>query len=249
MKTPLFLLKLAALVWLLLPASASAFYNPQAGRWLNRDPIQERGGLNLHSICSGDTVNHADLNGLSVAHTLPEEVWTKKFNIQRPGSGNAVTTGFFKITVNTASHSVCCCKLANATFSVKALTQFQGSSWNYDTVLHEGVHAWADWQMGSYAITTWIYQHTRCCINKYIDSPAACKKQMEESAKKLESKLDDLANSQTSVLGIQHHALIGTVGWSQAGEDAFVSWFWPWLNMTFPGGCLDSNGFHCRDVE
>jgi hypothetical protein len=41
MKTPLFLLKLAALVWLLVPASASAFYNPQAGRWLNRDPIEE----------------------------------------------------------------------------------------------------------------------------------------------------------------------------------------------------------------
>ena len=27
---------------------ASAFYNPQTGRWLNRDPMGEEGGLNLY---------------------------------------------------------------------------------------------------------------------------------------------------------------------------------------------------------
>jgi hypothetical protein len=26
---------------------AQAFYNPDTGRWLNRDPIGERGGINL----------------------------------------------------------------------------------------------------------------------------------------------------------------------------------------------------------
>jgi len=234
------------------PGSRACAYKTASGRheWPNRDPIGEKGGLNLYGFVGNSSLNKVDHLGLAVADTLPQpSVWEQKFNIQKPGGGNAVTTGFFKITVSTVSHSGCCCKLGSATYSVKALTQFQGFSWNYDTVRHEGAHAWADWQMGEYAITTWIYQHTRCCINKVIDSPADCKKALEESAKKFESKLDDLANSKTSVLGTTHHAMIGTVGWSQAGEDAFVAWFWPWLNTTFPGGCLDSNGFYCRDVK
>jgi hypothetical protein len=66
MKTPLILLKLVALVWLLAPASAGAFYNPQAGRWLNRDPIGERGGVNLHVFVGNEAVGHVDLHGLEV---------------------------------------------------------------------------------------------------------------------------------------------------------------------------------------
>ena len=36
------------LLGLLLSRDASAFYNPQTGRWLNRDPMGEEGGLNLY---------------------------------------------------------------------------------------------------------------------------------------------------------------------------------------------------------
>jgi RHS repeat-associated protein len=30
------------------------FYAPSFGRWLSRDPLQERGGFNLYSYCSGN---------------------------------------------------------------------------------------------------------------------------------------------------------------------------------------------------
>ena len=33
---------------------ASAFYNPQTGRWLSRDPIGEKGGINLHSFIANN---------------------------------------------------------------------------------------------------------------------------------------------------------------------------------------------------
>lgn len=33
-----------------LEQPAAAFYDPQACRWFNRDPIGERGGLNLHAF-------------------------------------------------------------------------------------------------------------------------------------------------------------------------------------------------------
>jgi RHS repeat-associated protein len=41
------------------------FYDPVDGRWLSRDPIGERGGLNLHAMVGNDAVNRSDVLGLS----------------------------------------------------------------------------------------------------------------------------------------------------------------------------------------
>lgn len=41
------------------------FYNPETGRWLNRDPIEERGGINLYGMVSNDPINKIDPFGLS----------------------------------------------------------------------------------------------------------------------------------------------------------------------------------------
>jgi len=40
------------------------YYDPVTGRWPNRDPIQERGGLNLYAMVGNDSVNASDLFGL-----------------------------------------------------------------------------------------------------------------------------------------------------------------------------------------
>lgn len=37
-----------------------AFYNPQVGRWMTRDPIEEKGGINLYAFCENDPVNAID---------------------------------------------------------------------------------------------------------------------------------------------------------------------------------------------
>jgi len=39
------------------------FYSPQLGRWLNRDPIGERGGINLYGFVENDSVNKWDYLG------------------------------------------------------------------------------------------------------------------------------------------------------------------------------------------
>jgi len=39
------------------------FYSPRIARWLTRDPIEERGGLNLYVACGNDIVNHCDFLG------------------------------------------------------------------------------------------------------------------------------------------------------------------------------------------
>ena len=44
--------------------SRTRFYYPRFGRWLNRDPITERGGLNLHSYVSNSPIFWYDPSGL-----------------------------------------------------------------------------------------------------------------------------------------------------------------------------------------
>jgi RHS repeat-associated protein len=41
------------------------YYSPELGRWLNRDPIAERGGLNLYGMVGNDTVSGVDYLGLA----------------------------------------------------------------------------------------------------------------------------------------------------------------------------------------
>jgi uncharacterized protein RhaS with RHS repeats len=40
------------------------WYDPLTGRWPSRDPIQERGGINLYGFVGNDGVNRLDLLGL-----------------------------------------------------------------------------------------------------------------------------------------------------------------------------------------
>ena len=41
------------------------FYHPRLMRWLNRDPIEEEGGLNLYAFCQNDPLFYYDPNGES----------------------------------------------------------------------------------------------------------------------------------------------------------------------------------------
>ena len=44
--------------------SVSAFYDPSLGRWINRDPIQERGGLDLYIFNHNSPIQTYDAFGL-----------------------------------------------------------------------------------------------------------------------------------------------------------------------------------------
>ena len=45
---------------------AQAFYNPETGSFLNRDPIEERGGENLYGFVRNDGVGRVDVLGLLI---------------------------------------------------------------------------------------------------------------------------------------------------------------------------------------
>lgn len=42
---------------------AQAFYNPTTGRWLSRDPIEERGGQNVYQFVGNNAIERFDLLG------------------------------------------------------------------------------------------------------------------------------------------------------------------------------------------
>ena len=50
------------------------FYNPELGRWINRDPIEEKGGLNIYGFIDNNTLVYFDVLGLlSGSIPLPGE--------------------------------------------------------------------------------------------------------------------------------------------------------------------------------
>jgi hypothetical protein len=53
------------LAWLGFAPLAQAYYNPSAGRWLNRDPIEEKGGLNTASFVNNTPIFSVDRLGHS----------------------------------------------------------------------------------------------------------------------------------------------------------------------------------------
>jgi RHS repeat-associated protein len=56
------------------------YYNPSTGRWPSRDPIQEKGGLNLYGFVSNGAVNTYDVLGLLVTGTLDSKAFTITFS-------------------------------------------------------------------------------------------------------------------------------------------------------------------------
>jgi len=63
MKNPKrFLLTLISLIC--LANAAQAHYDPKIGGWLNRDPIEENGGINLYGIVGNNLMDRVDVLGL-----------------------------------------------------------------------------------------------------------------------------------------------------------------------------------------
>jgi hypothetical protein len=54
--------------------SCFAHYNPSTGRWLSRDPIGEKGGLNFYVNSANDQQNYWDTLGLSNQNAPPASV-------------------------------------------------------------------------------------------------------------------------------------------------------------------------------
>jgi RHS repeat-associated protein len=61
------------------------YYAPSTGKWLTRDPLGEKGGLNLTQAFGGDPVNGVDARGLESEWFpgTPGVIWQSRFNSSR----------------------------------------------------------------------------------------------------------------------------------------------------------------------
>jgi RHS repeat-associated protein len=50
------------------------YYDPDPGRWLNRDPIEEEGGVNVYTFVSNEPDTRSDYLGLSWRN-IPRAMW------------------------------------------------------------------------------------------------------------------------------------------------------------------------------
>ena len=69
MKTTNQLSRLTFLAALFIAVQAQAYFDPHLGRWASRDPIEEKGGLNLYGMVNNDAVNRWDLYGLAMSES------------------------------------------------------------------------------------------------------------------------------------------------------------------------------------
>ena len=76
-------IQLALLVWLLLLVQpALCFYNSQTGRWLTRDPLEERGARNVYALVGNEPVSRNDFLGQIIISSFdPEKLPCGGFNM------------------------------------------------------------------------------------------------------------------------------------------------------------------------
>jgi len=99
-------------LWLVLLAllgsltMANAYYDPSAQRWLNRDPIQEKGGLNVYRFVGNHPINKHDPFGLHAYETYI-------CRITCMGSGRTAT---FRFVTGPGLEQEGCCRAASYVF-------------------------------------------------------------------------------------------------------------------------------------
>jgi hypothetical protein len=149
MKTNRTTMVLVVLVGLLLAQDALAFYNPQAGRWLNRDPVEELGGVNLYGFVRDNPLSYSDANGL-VAKKCGVESFSVKWR-QGITDKSGRPLGLFRIDVKIVfkkggDYDPRCCE-----YKQNARTRFKitipnsvPSPWEGDEPMHDDDYSRGD---------------------------------------------------------------------------------------------------------
>jgi hypothetical protein len=124
---------------LLAAHSAPAFYNPQTGRWLNRDPIEERGGKNLYRLLDNDSLRRVDVLGLD------DFLWMEPNEVLPPGAlpdrGGWTDWEEFDPEAMVFSRDGCCFGVRLSGGQARAIVVYvPGEFMGYNILEHERLH-------------------------------------------------------------------------------------------------------------
>jgi hypothetical protein len=121
-------------------AKAFAYYMPEQGRWLSRDPIGEDGGKNLNGFAANDPVNKWDRLGHEVGLCYYDNngVWTCRSPLQGCCNGQIYLY---------ATH---CCRQGKVIAKAPVETGIVTHKWTGTPGAHGvPVHYWISWNDGS----------------------------------------------------------------------------------------------------
>ncbi len=97
------------------------YYSTYLGRWPSKDPIEERGGINLYSMCENDASNLIDKLGTQTAYPIPSAAapsgaiqCCNMSSAMRANTsyGNAITKGLADCTSQGAKDGASCCVIS-----------------------------------------------------------------------------------------------------------------------------------------
>jgi hypothetical protein len=143
------------------------------------------------------------------------------------GDGNAVTRyTVLKLIVTEVSVDGCDCCVKAATSDYRIQTDFNTTRADVHTILHEQVHAYADWQLANVAFPLAIVGLKNHCLKAKHWTEEECKAAQQVEAAKATSAIDANANG---LLNVMAHTMIGSVGWNATGQDKFTKWLGLWL--------------------
>ncbi len=131
---------------------AQAFYNPNTGRWLNRDPFNEKGGINLLNFNRNGSINWVDLLGLySCGTSSRQATWLEEMINNTQGAAAQAQWAYGPKMGIDVDYDDCCPDRAKVTKIISEgdveMVIFPGFSWNdigadgRSLENHEGVHA------------------------------------------------------------------------------------------------------------
>jgi hypothetical protein len=90
------------------------YYDPQTGRWPSRDPIEERGGMNIYSILVNNSVNDVDVLGLALLFSETNSFSFKWSELKNTNFPDPYPQAIHHLTVKTDSSN---CKKMQTLFT------------------------------------------------------------------------------------------------------------------------------------
>lgn len=110
------------LAFTFITQSALAFYNPQTGRWLSRDPIGEDGGKNVFIFTNNKTPNEQDYLGLKL--NVPDPIIDFDPSIPGPYGKTKPITDFILLLNQGSCFNPSGIKIADVTASVQIMIYY-----------------------------------------------------------------------------------------------------------------------------
>ena len=162
------------------------YYDPVTGRWPSRDPIGEKGGLNLYGFVGNDGVDANDPLGLlpvDFFFTTPNNVTIE--NGDTPGDRDGVTTVAGNVSCECDGCSVRCMVIAASWIQMNNHRDKKGTT-NYNGNLnHEKLH-----------VMSWAWRVKDRLIRKLIQEPCSygTADQCKAAAKRLTDVYNDMLN-------------------------------------------------------